>query len=251
VQSFVPSLVEKPWFSHVRVVLVRPRNPLNIGAAARAMSNFGIRTLRLVDPFEPSFLSARSAVGAAETLQNAEVFHSLAEAVSDCTLVAGTTAVGERDLTYPLHRLAEGAARLRNEAARAPVALLFGSEKTGLSNEEFSHCHCLIRIPTRSEHISMNLGQAVAVCMYELIRDDASPTVPGHVPAATVAQTESLTQVTMDALRNSGYIAKLGPLAAEEKVRRLVQRMTMSRRDAESWLGMMRKILWKTRHPGE
>ena len=161
------------------MVLVRSRNPLNIGAAARAMSNFGFRSLRLVTPWEPSYLGARSAVGASQVLLNAELFGSVAEAVADCGLVVGTSAVGERELHHPLRVLEQGAESMRQELAAAPVALLFGSEKFGLSNEDLSHCHWLMRVPTRDEHVSMNLGQAVAVCLYELARGSA-PALPAE-----------------------------------------------------------------------
>ena len=233
------------------MVLVRPRNPLNIGAAARAMSNFGIRRLRLVQPFEPSFHHAASAVGAADLLRDAQLYGSVAEAVADCTLVAGTTAVGERELLHPLHRLVEGAELLRAEAARAPVALLFGSEKTGLSNDELTHCHWLMHIPMQSHQVSMNLGQAVAVCLYELVRADSQPTANAPRMAATALQIEALTGVLMESLQISGYITKLGVHVAEEKVRRLLLRMSLGRRDTEYWLGMTRKILWKLKHPGQ
>ena len=250
-KPFVPSLAVQPWFTNVRIVLVRARNPLNIGAAARAMSNFGFQTLRLVSPWEPSFREASSAVGADEVMRNAELYSSIAEATADCGLVVGTTAVGERELQHPLHMLAEGAELMRNAAVAAPVALLFGSEKTGLSNEEFSHCHFLLRIPTRAEHISMNLGQAVAVCAYELARAEAAPTRPGQLLPASAGQLEALTQVMMEALTISGYLSKLGIQIGEEKVRRLLMRMNIGRDDGEAWLGMMRKILWKLKHPGE
>jgi tRNA C32,U32 (ribose-2'-O)-methylase TrmJ len=90
--------------SRLRVVLVAPRNPLNIGAAARAMSNFGFQALRLVNPYAPSFREARSAVGASEILSNAVRYKSVAEAVEDCTLVVGTTAVRTRDLQHLVRR---------------------------------------------------------------------------------------------------------------------------------------------------
>src|SRR5271155_4801620 len=163
----------------LRVVLVATRNPLNIGAAARAMSNFGCTHLRLVNPYDPAYREARSAVGAAPVLASAEQFSTVAEAIADCALVVGTTAAGRRELHHQLCTLEAGARIIlqrlaRKRAARGkktPVALLFGSEKTGLSNEDLSHCHWLLRIPTRAEHRSMNLGQAVAVCLYELVRD--------------------------------------------------------------------------------
>lgn len=247
----ITALNVEPWFARLRVVLVRVRNPLNMGAAARAMSNFGFGTLRMVEPFEPSFEEARSsAVGAADVLTRAEIFSSVPEAVADCSLVVGTTAVGARELLHPLHLLEQGAAMMRAELASAPVALLFGSEKTGLSNEELSHCHLLMRIPTRDEHISMNLGQAVAVCLYELARNSAEARPVREKPRAPAAALESLTQVLMESMRVSGYVTKLGIYATEDKVRRLVRRMEMTETDAEAWLGMMRKVLWKAKHTG-
>src|SRR2546430_1541677 len=155
----------------LRVVLVAARNPLNIGAAARAMSNFGFRHLRVVSPYELAFREARSAVGAAELLKNAEKYKSVAEAVADCTLVVGTTALKHRELQHPLRSLSAAAPLIQRELSSKSgrVALLFGSEKRGLSNEDLSHCHWLLRIPTREAQGSMNLGQAVAVCLYELV----------------------------------------------------------------------------------
>ena len=155
------------------MVLVATRNPLNIGAAARAMSNFGFPSLRVVNPHEAAFREARSAVGAAVLLERAEEYGSVAEAVADCALVVGTTSGHHRELQHPLRRLEEGAQLIRGGLPSGNVALMFGSEKRGLSNEDLSHCHWLLRIPTREEHTSMNLGQAVAVCLYELVRDAA------------------------------------------------------------------------------
>src|SRR5271154_1538391 len=99
--------------NRLRVVLVDARNPLNIGAAARAMSNFGFRHLRVVNPYDVAFEGARSAVGAAEVLASAEKFETLAEAIADCALVVGTTAVGHRDLQHSLRRLEAGALVIR------------------------------------------------------------------------------------------------------------------------------------------
>jgi TrmH family RNA methyltransferase len=131
------------------------------------MSNFGFFDLRLVNAYSVAYQEARSAVGAAVLLQNAREFASVGEAVADRTLVVGTTAIGHRHLEHTIRRL-EQATPLLRRARR--VALLFGSEKFGLSNEDMSHCHWLLRIPTRKDHGTMNLGQAVSVCLYELIR---------------------------------------------------------------------------------
>src|SRR5271165_5899130 len=143
----------------LRVVLVATRNPLNMGAVARAMSNFGALHLRVVKPYERAYREAVSAVGASAVMKEAEEFASVAEAVADCTLVVGTTAVGNRDVKHPLRGLVEAAEMIGERMETGRVAVLFGSEKWGLSNEDLSYCHWLMRIPTRAEHRSMNLGQ--------------------------------------------------------------------------------------------
>ena len=234
----------------LRVVLVAARNPLNIGAAARAMSNFGVRRLRVVNPYEVAFREARSAVGASELLAKAEQYETVAEAIADCKLVVGTTAAGRRELQHRLLRLDQGGRTIKRQLKTGPVALLFGSERYGLSNDELSHCHWVMRIPTRQEHGSMNLGQAVAVCLYELVRGTKktapAKAAPGRKEerSATSAEMERLTQVLLEVLRASGYVNPRAE-AAEEKLRRLVRRMELRGNDAEVLLGMMRQIAWK------
>ena len=122
----MPSLAD---LDPLRVVLVATRNPLNLGAAARAMSNFGALRLRVVKPFELAFREARSAVGpASEILTNAEEFSSLKEAIAECGLVVGTTAIQHRELQHPLRNLAESAGLIRQSLASTRVAIVFGSE---------------------------------------------------------------------------------------------------------------------------
>lgn len=229
---------------NVRVVLVAARNPLNIGAAARAMSNFGFRHLRVMNPYQVAFREARSAVGAADLLAQAQERSSLAEAVADCNLVVGTTALQNRELQHPLRRLEEGVELIRQELTAARVALVFGSEKRGLSNEDLSHCHWLIRIPTREQHSSMNLGQAVAVCLYELIRQPSvvQPALRSEGAAAASGDLERITALTLQSLKASGYIKEGAESSTEEKLRRLIRRLNFSGDDAELWLGMLRKI---------
>ncbi len=230
----------------LRVVLVAPRNPLNIGAAARAMSNFGVSHLRVVNPYEVAFREARSAVGAGAIMKAAEECRSVAEAVADCTLVVGTTAVGHRELQHRLRRLAYGARLIRRRLASSPVALLFGSEKFGLSNEDLSHCHWLMRIPTRARHESMNLGQAVAVCLYELAREAAAEGMaPERRHRAPAGELERITGLLVELLEESGYVNPRTAASTIEKTRRLVRRLDLSARDAEIWLGMLRQIQWK------
>ena len=232
----------------LRIVLVSPRNPLNIGAAARAMSNFGFTDLRLVNPYDVAFKEARSAVRARYILDEAQIFDSVALAVSDCTLIVGTTALGNRDLHIPLHRLETAGALIRNKMQASPVALLFGSEKFGLSNEEMSYFHWLLRIPTREAHGSMNLGQAVAVCLYELRRDESAVEKRFEAPQpVTAEELERITALLLDLLDRSGYVHEHTSKSTELKVRRLVQRLGIPGADAERWLGMLRQILWKVK----
>jgi TrmH family RNA methyltransferase len=235
---------------HLCVVLVATRNPLNLGAAARAMSNFGFLHLRVVNPYAVAFRQARSAVGASELLSSAEEFQSVAEAVADCQLVVGTTAVGARELHHPLKRLEEGARGIRKHLGRkrgpGRVALLFGSEKVGLSNHDLSYCHWLMRIPTREQHRSMNLGQAVAVCLYEVIRDGKikSKARSEKAGSATSAALDQITALLVEALHGSPYLKPQRRASTEEKLRRMVRRLNLSVSDGEVWLGMLRQIVW-------
>ena len=233
---------------NLRVVLVATRNPLNIGAAARAMANFGFSRLRVVNPYDVAFREARSAVGAAPLLQTAEECSSVADAVADAVLVVGTTAVGHRELQHSIRRLEYGARLILRALSRGPVALLFGSEKFGLSNDDLSHCQWLMRVPTVSQDLSMNLGQAVALCLYELSRDPKAISArPERIKPAAAAAQEQITSQLMDALSSSGYVNPLTAASTEEKVRRLVRRLNIGVKDAPVLLGMLRQILWKLR----
>ncbi|MGB6690120.1 MAG: RNA methyltransferase, partial [Terracidiphilus sp.] len=165
----------------VEVVLVRPRNPLNIGAAARAMANFGFTRLTVVAPYAPHWREARSAIGAPDLLQNAREASTLAEAVSSCTFVAGTATSVHRQPDQPVVPLPKLAPQLaRKLDSRAQAALVFGPEKHGLTRDDLAYCHFLVEIPTEPSQPSMNLGQAVAVCLYELSRqaDPSGPNLP-------------------------------------------------------------------------
>ena len=229
----------------LRVVLVSPRNPLNIGAVARAMSNFGFVHLHVVNPYEVAFRDAKSAVGASPVLAGAKEFSTVADAVADCTLVVGTTAIRHRQLQQPLKFLSIGAPVILRRLRSSPVALLFGSEKWGLSNDALSYCQWVVHIPTRKEHQSMNLGQAVAICLYELMRGKPARAVPERHPAVDSGTVERITETLLAALHKSEYInPKTGQLA-EEKLRRLIRRLKLEVADAEVVLGMLHKILWK------
>jgi len=231
----------------LRVVLVETRNPLNIGAAARAMSNFGFRRLRVVKPYAPAFREARSAVGASSVLARAEKFDAVADALADCSLVVGTSAIRTRHLHHTVRRSEDATRLIRRRLRSGNVAILFGSEKRGLTNDDLSHCHWLLRIPTSDENISMNLGQAVAVCLYELIRGSKTPRQPEELPLASAAETERITAKLLDALHESGFLDLRRVADSEQRIRRLVRRLHLPARDAVIWLGMFRQIVWKLR----
>jgi tRNA/rRNA methyltransferase len=251
----------------VCVVLVRARNPSNIGAVARAMHDFGFRRLRVVNEFAPPLEAAKSAVDASDVMAAAVSCASVADAVADCTLVVGTTAVGERHLHHELLPLAEAAPRMLTElGGGGRLALLFGSEKTGLSNEELSHCNWLLTIPMRNSaearHVSMNLGQAAAVCLYELVRESpaasdpqtsaAPPETAGHLTdPVTAAQLELITSLLNEVLGATEYPRRHAHNADPAHIRRLVRRVGADAIDAPVWIGILKQILWKLGLAGE
>jgi tRNA/rRNA methyltransferase len=245
-------MIDEEELDRIVVVLVRARNPNNIGAVARAMHDFGIKELRIVNDFAMPLEGARSAVDASSVIAAATSFPTVAEAIADCTLAVGTTAVGERDLVHRLYALRDAAPLLRADLATGGrVALVFGSEKTGLSNEELSHCNWLTTIPmSRREdgrHLSMNLGQAVAVCLYELVRERALAAAARQEIAASAGEMERLALLFGEVLEESGYTRHHPANSKAEDVRRLVVRLGLDRTDAPVWMGIMRQILWKLR----
>ncbi len=248
------------------VVLVGARNPQNIGAAARAMQDFGFSHLRFVNPYTAPFEAAqlesvKSAVGAAGVMASAQAFDSLAEALADVGLAVGTTAVGGRELAREVISLQSAAPEILggldttaydSEPDSGLVALVFGSEKTGLTNEQLSHCQRLTTIPLfapeGSRHLSMNLGQAVAVCLYELVRSGMEgarklPEIP-LVPA-NGSERERLTQLLLQLMVATGYARRFPANSREIVVRRLAEQLGRSRDEAVTWLGILRQALPK------
>lgn len=258
--------------SRLVVVLVGARNPQNIGAAARAMRDFGFSDLRVVNAFAPPFeaaqLEARSAVGAGDIMHAAQLFSSLPEALGDCTHTVGTTALGDRGLSRPVLPLKDAAAELRvhldpalageagSAAAPGRVALLFGSEKTGLTNEQLSYCHSLLTIPMyqpEERHLSMNLGQSVAVCLYELTREGfaGSREIPSQAhPPAENHDRERLLTLVLSVMEQSGYTRRFPANARQEVVRRLTLQLGNSRDEAATWMGFYRQILRQLEQAG-
>ncbi len=240
--------------ARVLVVLVRARNPNNIGAVARAMHDFGFARLAVVSDYLTPFETARAAVDAEDVLAGAVTCGSVAEAVRECSLVLGTTAVGDRAIEHPLLALKDAGVRIREEVAGNAahrVALLFGSEKTGLSNEELSHCHALVTIPMAQyagvRHPSMNLGQAAAVCLYELVRERELGYVKPEPVRAQAGDLDRLRALFVEVLEASGYTRRHPANSDEAQVRRLLLRAVPDAADAPVWIGVLRQVLWGLR----
>jgi TrmH family RNA methyltransferase len=233
-----------------RVVLVRARNPLNIGAAARAMANFGLRDLVVVAPYGPTWQEARSAVGVGEVLKSARTASTLQDAIGDAELVLGTTAGSRRNLDRDLISLSDLPAWLEKRRGAGQAAILFGSEKTGLSNAHLSYCHGLIRIPTVVECPSMNLGQAVAVCAYELASSGTislqsfRPTVHPSDPA-NLQILDRLFERAERILDAVGYLKPKSRNATLIKLRRLLLDLNLTNHDARVLGGVLAQIEWK------
>lgn len=216
------------------------------------MANFGFERLTVVAPYEPHWREAKSAVGAEDLLQNAKRVEGVAEAVSDCTLVAGTGTLDRRRPEQRLIQLPELAPLFHEELERGGrVALLFGPEKRGLTREDLSFCHLLVEIPTDPRQPSMNLGQAVAVCLYEL---STRLTAIAPEPAkrhpkkwADSAQLELLAGVIEEAMAASNYSPAEMSTANRHDLRVLLRRLTLNERDARRMVGVVRKILWQLR----
>ncbi len=238
------------------MVLVSPRNPLNIGAAARAMANFGFRRLAVVAPFAPTWREARSAIGAPEVLLNATESATLAEAVAGCTLVVGTGTLTWRKPEQRVVSLPELAPFVAGELARGgQIALVLGSEKHGLTRDDLAYCHLLVEIPTDPRQPSMNLGQAVAVCLYELaahaysspeaLSAETASLIPTAASAATSGQLDLLAGVIEETMRAAGYSPRIMQEANRHDLRLLLRRLALSTRDWRRILGLFRRILWR------
>ena len=213
------------------------------------MANFGLRRLSVVAAFDPTWREARSAIGAPELLVNAVESATLAEAVADCTMVVGTGTLTRRKPEQPVIPLPDLAPLVSQELARGGrVALVFGSEKHGLTRDDLSYCHLLVEIPTDPLQPSMNLGQAVAVCLYELTRSaESTPTTP--VPSATSAASSGrlnlLAGVIEEAMQAADYSPRAMQPANRHDLRLLLRRLSLSAHDNRRILGLFRRILWR------
>jgi tRNA/rRNA methyltransferase len=259
------------------IVLVSPRNPLNIGAVARTMANFGFTRLTVAAPYAPHWREARSAIGAPDLLQNAREAESLADAVADCTFVAGTGTLTHRkpeQLVLSLPELGPILAQQLDRGGRA--ALVFGPEKHGLTRDDLSYCHVLVEIPTDPRQPSMNLGQAAAVCLYELARGVTVGSVgfrglppfrqqqcermghggsEAHLSAqredlsATSSSLDRLAALIEETMIAAGYSPRAMQPANRHDLRMLLRRLGPSVLDTRRMLGLFRRILYRMQRP--
>ena len=257
-------LLTEPQLERFEVVLVSPRNPLNIGAAARAMANFGFERLAVVAPLEEHWREAKSAVGASDLLQNAKRVERLTEAAADCTLVVGTGTLEHRRPEQTMVALPDLGLLITQELDRGGrVALVFGPEKRGLTREDLALCNVLVEIPTDPRQPSMNLGQAVAVCLYELAarrnppqkpaRTEPQPSRSGTDHAAPTSTSdpasardlELLAGVVAETMQAANYSPAAMQKANSHDLHLLLRRLKLERRDARRILGLFRRILWR------
>ena len=216
------------------------------------MANFGFSRLNVVAPFEPHWREAKSAVQAEELLQSAKSAERLADSVADCTLVIGTGTLAHRKLEQTAVSLPALAPFVQQEIVRGGrVALVFGPEKRGLTCEDLSHCHLLVEIPTAPRQPSMNLGQAVAVCLYELsARLSSAETVAAPVVslAASQGELERLAEVVEKTMLAANYSPAVMRGANQHDLRLLLRRLALTGQDARRILGLFRRILWRLKH---
>ena len=246
-----------PHADHLRIVLVGTQHPGNIGSAARAMKTMGLSRLVLVAPERgPDAESYALAAGADDVLAAAATCDSLAEAVADCRLVLGCTARSRRIALEELEPRAAGTRAVAEAMAGAEVALVFGRERTGLTNDEYERCHAAVHIPANPDYSSLNLAMAVQVLSYEvrLAALAAAPVLPGderHEPPASHAQMESFFAQLAETLDAIDFHKGRAPESAMRKLRRLFLRAQPDAREVRILRGVLADAQRMARLAGE
>jgi tRNA/rRNA methyltransferase len=227
--------------SRISVVLARPSHPGNIGGAARAMKTMGFGSLRLVAPKRfPDPEAVALASGAVDVLEGAHVFGRLEEAIGDAVLAVGFSS-RSRDLSHPPLSLREAAPAIVAACAAGPVALVFGNETFGLTNEELARCQMLAMIPANPAYASLNLAAAVQVACYEIATVAAlhTPTAAAAHAPATVEEIEALFAHWETAMVASGFLDPAQPKRLMERMRRLFARAGLEREEVKFLRGML------------
>jgi len=232
----------------IRIVLVNTSDCRNIGSAARAMKTMGLSELVLVDPQElPNGQAQALAAGATDVLANATVVGSLTEAVADCGLVVGTSA-RSRTLPWPMLNPRECGAKLVEEAKQYPVALVFGRESSGLTNEELQLCHFHVQIPANPDYSSLNLAMAVQTLSYEIrmnfldLQNAEQQSKEPEQAYPVVAETERLFEHFEQALQATQFIIPSHPGLVMTKLRRFINRARPDVKELKMWRGILSSI---------
>ncbi|MBI2800164.1 MAG: RNA methyltransferase [Gammaproteobacteria bacterium] len=231
--------------TRVRIVLVEPSHPGNIGASARAMKAMGLSDLALVKPREfPAAAATARASGADDILVHAKCYDSLQSAIAACGIVIGTTA-RERHLEWPVVTPREMAEWLAPRAAQEECALVFGREQAGLSNAEMALCHRMVRIPTSADFSSLNLAQAVQICAYELRNAVVvSPATGARVdePLATTAELAAALDHLQSVMIKVDFFNPERPRLLPIRLQRLLNRSELKRSEVQILRGFLTAI---------
>lgn len=231
-------------FSNIRIVLVETSHPGNIGGAARAMKTMGLAELVLVKPLRfPDPQAQWRAAGAQDVLETATVCNTVNEAIADCHWVVGTSTRSRR-IPWPLQMAQEVAADLLAKPPDTKIAILFGTETSGLANEELQKCHCHLQIPANPDYPSLNLAMAVQVVCYEIYKQSAEVEQPlqwDRAPAS-VADTEALYEHFEQALIASDFLDPTNPGQTMTRLRRLFTRITPDETEVQMLRGILKTL---------
>lgn len=231
--------------TNIRIVLCQPSHPGNIGAAARAAKTMGIKQLYLVNPQRfPHAEASALASGAQDLLDNAVVCSDLSEAIADCTLAVGLTARG-RDLSVPLRTIREAALQIIKEATVGKIAMVFGTEMSGLTNQELGKCQLLARIPSNPDSSSLNLAAAVQVVCYELRIHALEETYSENHShdAATLDEVEGFYQHLEQAMIKTEFLNPEQPKRLMLRLRRLFSRTRLEKEEVNILRGILSSLL--------
>ena len=231
--------------SNVRVVLVEPSHPGNIGGAARAMKTMGLSDLALVNPVRyPDPQAEWRAAGAGDVLEAAQVFDSVEAAIAEAQWVVGTS-TRVRRIPWPLMKAEDAIAGVIERFASQKIAVLFGRETSGLTNEELQKCHCHLVIPANPDYSSLNLAMAVQVVCYELYRQlEVNPvrTDQWDRSPATSAQLEGLIEHFERVLTESEFLDPANPGQTMTRLRRLLTRVTPDETEVQMLRGVLKQL---------
>lgn len=236
-------------FSNIRVVLVGTTHPGNIGGAARAMKNMGLERLYLVSPKEyPSDKAVWRSAGAADLLDNAVVVDTLDQAIEGCALVVGTSA-RERRIPWPLLDPRECGENVWQEAAQHQVAVVFGREDRGLTNEELHKCNFHVHIPANPDYSSLNLATAVQVICYEIrmafLAATEGKTLPQHqwdFPPAEAQSLDAYYQHLEETLVALKFLDPDNPKQTMTRLRRLYNRVRLDQMELNILRGVLTSV---------